>query len=291
VQGGVRAMEVIVVKIGIEERGSMVAGEIRARVSPLASDGLDEAFGLAIGLRAIGFSEEMGEAELAAGGGEEVGAVGGAAICEETLDGDVVSGEEVESLLESGEDAWESFVWEETGEGEAGVVIDGDVEGLDAGAWIAHEAIAGGADARAREAAQLLDVEVEEVARVSAFVAHGGRFWRFEREDLGFEGRGSLARLAKRSRRTLAETRGKTLCFCASEPDADGLFADTEGGGRVSKRTSQLDMLASHLGSRERGQSGISVHVVRMGRPWVECSSTTSLSRPFPADNVLKHDT
>jgi len=282
-------MEVIVVKIGIEEGSSMVAGEIGASISPFASDGLDEAFGLAIGLRAIGFGEEMGEAELAAGGGEEVGAVGGATIGEETLDVDVVSGEEVERLLESGEDAGESFVWEKTGEGEAAVVIDGDVEGFDAGAWIAHEAIAGGADAWAREAAQLLDIQVEEVAWVSAFVAHDGRFWWLERreaievvaaqdtgkrglgngeshldlgvgaasaaqcEDLGFEGLGSLARLAKRSRRTLAETCGKTLYFGASEPNADGLFADAKGGGRVSKRAPELDMLASHLGSRERG--------------------------------------
>jgi hypothetical protein len=46
-----------------------------------------------------------------------------------------------------------------------------------------------------------------------------------------------------------------------------------------------------HLGSRQRGKFGISVHVVRAGGRWVECSSTTILTDPFRADNVLKHDT
>ena len=75
-QSGVRAMEVIVVKISIEEGSSMDAGEIRASVSPFAGDGLDEAFGLAIGLGAIGTSEEMTQAEIFASGGEEFRAIG-----------------------------------------------------------------------------------------------------------------------------------------------------------------------------------------------------------------------
>jgi hypothetical protein len=46
-----------------------------------------------------------------------------------------------------------------------------------------------------------------------------------------------------------------------------------------------------HLGSRQRGKSGISVHVARAVWRWVECSSTTSLPNASRADNVLKHDT
>jgi len=41
----------------------------------------------------------------------------------------------------------------ERGESEAAVIVDGDVEALDAGAWIALRAVAGGADAGACEAA------------------------------------------------------------------------------------------------------------------------------------------
>src|SRR5205085_613892 len=62
VQGGVRAMEVIVMKVGGKEGSSVGAGVIRTGIGPLAGDDLDEAFGLAVGLRAIGFGEEMFEA-------------------------------------------------------------------------------------------------------------------------------------------------------------------------------------------------------------------------------------
>ena len=177
------AMEVIVMKVVGKEGSSVVAGVIRTGVGPLASDGLDEAFGLAVGLRAIGFGEEMFEAEFEAGGGEEFGAIGGAAIGEELLDGDAVSGVEAEGLVQSVEDAGGAFVREETSEGESGVVVDGDVETFDAGAWVAEGAITGGADAWAMEATELLDVEVEEFARGGAFVAQRRRFGRIERDD------------------------------------------------------------------------------------------------------------
>ena len=52
-------MEVIVMKVGGKEGSAVVAGVKRAGVGPFAGDGLDEAFGLAVGLRAIGFGEEM----------------------------------------------------------------------------------------------------------------------------------------------------------------------------------------------------------------------------------------
>ena len=95
-QGGVGAMEVIVMEIEREESGAVITGGVGASISPLTGEGLDEAFGLAVGLRAIGFGEEMFEAEFVAGGGEEFGSIGGAAIGEELLDGDAVSGVEAE---------------------------------------------------------------------------------------------------------------------------------------------------------------------------------------------------
>ena len=69
-------MEIVVMEVEREEGSVVVTGVVRAGVSPLASDGLDETFGLAIGLWAIGFGEEMFEAELLAGGGKEFGAIG-----------------------------------------------------------------------------------------------------------------------------------------------------------------------------------------------------------------------
>jgi hypothetical protein len=89
----------------------------------------------------------------------------------------------------------------------------------------------------------------------------------------------------------ILETLGKIGYLGASEPAADRLFADAVSGGGFAQRAPEADMLTSHLGSRERGEFGISVHVVRVGERVVECASTTSLPCPFRADNVLKHDT
>jgi hypothetical protein len=99
----------------------------------------------------------MGKAKRVAGAGEVLGAIGGTAIGEERADCDAMSGVKLEGLLESEEDAGDAFVREQAGEGETRVIIDGDVEELEAGAAIADGAIAGGADAWTAEAAQLLD--------------------------------------------------------------------------------------------------------------------------------------
>ena len=320
-------MEVIVMKIERKKGRSMVTGVIGTSISPLAGNSLNEALGLAIGLRAIGFGEEVFELELLAGGGEEFGAISGAAIGEDALDLDAMGLVEVDGLMESVENAGGAFVGAEGGEGQAGVIVEGDVKGLDAGAGIAQGAITGGADARACEAAQLLDVEMEEVAGGVAFVAEDGRFWWLERsqaiesvtaqdarersfgdredhedlrvrpalaaqgEDLSFQSRAGLAGLAMRDRGAIRESWREAGFLGATAPAAHGLFTDaiSEGGGAAGELVS--GEMENHLGSHQRGEFGISVHVVRAGGRWVECSSTTSLPNPCRADNVLKHDT
>ena len=320
-------MEVIVMQVIGKEACSAVAGVIRTCVGPLAGDGLDEALGLAIGLRTIRSGEAVFEAELLAGGGEEFGAVSGAAIGAEALNGDAVELVIGNGLEQGVEGAGDFFVWVGGDEGEAGMVVDGDVETLDAGAWIALGAVAGGADAGLGEAAQLLDVEVEEFAGEVAFVAEDGSFWRLEGsqaveavaaqdagegglgdwqdhadlrigtalaaqgEDLGFELRGGLAGLVPRDGGMVREPRWEVLGLGASEPSADGLFADAVSDRGGAQGETELMVGERHLGSRQRGERGISVHVVRAGGRWVECSSTTSLPYPLRADNLLKHDT
>jgi hypothetical protein len=96
----VRAVKIVVMEIQREEGGALVTGVVRASISPLASEGLDETFGLAIGLRAIGTSKEMAEAELVAGLGKELGAISRAPIGEDTLDVNAVSLVEGEGLME-----------------------------------------------------------------------------------------------------------------------------------------------------------------------------------------------
>ena len=60
-QGGVRAMEVIVMKIIREASSSMTAGLIRSGVSPLAGNGLDEALGFAVSLGSVRFGKGVSE--------------------------------------------------------------------------------------------------------------------------------------------------------------------------------------------------------------------------------------
>ena len=320
-------MEVIVMEVEVEERSTVKAGVIRSCVSPLASDGLDEAFSLAIGLGAVRFCEEMLEAELLAGGGKKLGTVSGTTIGEEALDVDAMIGIEADGLEESVEDGGSLFIREEAGEGETGMVVNGDVQGLDTGARVAMSSVPCGADSWALETAQLLDVEVEEIAWSIAFVAQGGRFWRFQGgeaievmaaqhagerglgngedhpdlgigtalpaqvEDLSFQQRTGLAGLMFWGAGTILHSRGEPFVLCAAQPFADSLFRDAESSSSGAQRQGFGRQRSDHFGSHERGESGVSVHNVRGVWKGVEYSSTTTLSYLPRADNVLKHDT
>jgi len=69
-------MIVIVEEEVREIAGAMVTGAIGTSIGPFASEGLDEAPGFAVGLRAIRLGEEMSEVEGVAGAGEVFGAIG-----------------------------------------------------------------------------------------------------------------------------------------------------------------------------------------------------------------------
>ena len=305
----------------------MVAGVIGSSIGPFAGDGLDKALGFSVGLGTIRFGEAMFETELLTGRGEKLGTISGAAIGQEALDANAMSLVEVDGLVERLEDAGDFLVGQKGGKGQAGVIVDRDMQRLDAGAWVAHGAIAGGTDAGAREAAQLLDVEVQEFARVLAFVADDWRFWRFEgreaveavaaqnaregclgdwqkREDLsvgaalttqfedaGFELATGFARLMVRDRRAILQARRKAGLPGPGEPAANGSLADGVSECDAAAGEFLRGQKKSNFGSHQRGQSGISVHVVRAGLREVEFSSTTSLPDLSRADNVLKHDT
>ena len=168
---------IVIVEEEVRKIGcAMRTGCISASISPFAGDGLDEAFGFAVGLRTVRFGKKVFDFEFTAGGGEVLGTIGGAAVGEDGLDFDVVKGVKLDGLMKSVENALDLFVWEKAGEGEPRMIIDGDVEAFDAGARVADGAIAGGADPWATEAAELFDVEVEELAWKGAFVAEDGRF-------------------------------------------------------------------------------------------------------------------
>ena len=68
--------EVVVVEPGAERVGAFGAVGVEASARPAAREGLDEAFGFAVGAWAVGLGEEVLEAELLAGEAVFVGAVG-----------------------------------------------------------------------------------------------------------------------------------------------------------------------------------------------------------------------
>jgi hypothetical protein len=60
------------------------------------------------------------------------------------------------------------------------MVIDGDVKGLEAGAWIAVGTVAGGADAGLEKAAKLFNIKMKQLAGSGAFVTKDRRLGRIE---------------------------------------------------------------------------------------------------------------
>ena len=201
------------------------------------------------------------------------------------------------------------------------------METFEAGARVAEGAIAGGAGARACEAAQLLDVEVEEVAGMIAFVALGRGFGRFESsetmeavaaQDAGERGFGNsehgedlgvgaalsaqsqdvsdelgagFARLSPRNRGAVLKLERKTGFAGTGEPATNRSFTDVIGRGDRAQGEVGRGQMSDHFGSHFWSESGISVHVVRGVWRLVWYSSTTSLHDRRSADNLLKHDT
>ena len=173
-------MEIVVMEVEREERSALVRGVVRTSISPLASDGLDEAFGLAIGLRAVRFGEEMLEAQLVAGSGEELGAISRAAIGKDALDEDAVILVKGDGLVESGQDAGSFFIGKKAGKSDAGMVINGDVQAFDTSARIAMGTVAGGANAGLEKAAKLFNIKMKQLAWGGAFVTEDRRLGRIE---------------------------------------------------------------------------------------------------------------
>jgi len=122
----------------------------------------------------------MLQAQLAAGLGKEFGAISGTAVGEDALDGDAMSFVEVDGQVESGQDAVDFFIGKQRGKSEARLLIDGDVEGLDAVAGITMGTIAGGADAGLVKAAKLFNIKMKELTRSGAFVTDDWGLGRVE---------------------------------------------------------------------------------------------------------------
>ena len=154
---------------------------ISSGIGPFTQGGLNEAFGLAIGPGRIGFGSDVFEAGLFASGGEGVRGIARPIIGHDSFDGDAEASVIGERGFQVGDGAVLFLVGEQVGIGDARGVIDAYMQVLPA-----HAAGVGLAGSIARDAVpgadkppELLDVEMNHVARVIVYITPRG-FSRFE---------------------------------------------------------------------------------------------------------------
>ena len=124
----------------------------------------------------------MADAETTASIAEEARAVARAVVGQQTTDADAERAVVTDRSVEESDGGVAAFMGQDLREGEAGVVVDGDVNELPASAATGPRAISGDAMTGLEEASELLDVEMQQVAGGSMFVATQG--WsRFEIAD------------------------------------------------------------------------------------------------------------
>src|SRR4051812_41819699 len=163
-------MPVVSVQPDRRRGGAVVRGWVGLNVGPFAQGGLDEALGLAVRLGRIRLGPDVLETEIAAGLAEGLGAIAGAIVGHHTGNRDAEVRVVGDCGLEEGDR-------EDLREGYAGGVVDADVDELppNAPALALTGSIAGDAMADAVEAAELLDIDVDQVAGMFALVAANRR--------------------------------------------------------------------------------------------------------------------
>src|SRR3989304_3922162 len=131
---GVRAMPVVSVQPDWELFGSTIRVRVGRSIGPFAQRGLNEAFGLAVGLGRVGPGADVLEVEIAAGVAEVEGSVAGAVVGHDPFEGEGEALVVGEGGFEEGDGATLLLVGEDLREGQARGVVDADVDELPADA-------------------------------------------------------------------------------------------------------------------------------------------------------------
>lgn len=159
---------------GRQGAGPLGRGAVDGPVGPALGEGLDEALGLAVGAGPVGPGAAVADAQLPAGVPVKVRAVGRAVVGEDPLDRDPLGGEPGQRPPEKGAGALLALVGQHLGVGHPRGAVDGDVHALPAAAPALTLARAGDPVPGARDAPQLLDVDVHQLARARGLEAVGG---------------------------------------------------------------------------------------------------------------------
>src|SRR5262249_9333765 len=169
----VRAMPVVLVQPDREFFGAIVGGGIGLGVGPFPERRLDEALGLAVGFGRVGPGADVLEAEVPASVTEGEGFIATAVVGHNAGHSDAETFVISHGGPEEGNGAVGCLVRLDLGEGDAGMVVDADMDELpaDAAAVALAGSIAGGAMADTLETAEFFDVDVDHLAGRGSFVA------------------------------------------------------------------------------------------------------------------------
>src|SRR5271155_889649 len=153
-----------------------LGGGVGLRVGPLAQAGLDEPLGLTVGARGVGLGAEVAQRKGTASLPPMVAAISRAVVGHDALDGDAVGGEPGERALEKRHRAFLALVAQHLAKGQARGIINADVEVFPASAAPPVAGIAGDAVPNRLDTAELLDIDMDQLAWPLALVAHRRRF-------------------------------------------------------------------------------------------------------------------
>ena len=145
-----------------------------AHVSSFAQSGLNEAFGFAVGAWSIGSGEVVADAEFSASVAEQMRTVTVTIVGEQAANGDAALGEESDGGTEEGDGSIGLLVGQDAGEGEAGVVVDGDMQRFPTSKLRTTAATAVAANGNPLITGQGFDVEMEHIAWSGVFITHDG---------------------------------------------------------------------------------------------------------------------
>ena len=155
-----RTMPVVVVKPGDELGMTLLRVWTRAGISPFPESGLDKTFGFSVGARSVRTGEVMAQAEFNDGSAESAGAIAVTVVGEQAADGNAQGGVISDRSVQKGDSGSSREVGQDLDEGNAGVVIDGDMNVLPTAMKLTPAASIG-TNNHAREASQLLNIEVK----------------------------------------------------------------------------------------------------------------------------------
>lgn len=283
--------------------GAAIRRRERDGIGPFAQQGLDEALGLAIGLRRVGSGADVPDAQHPQHLAEQPGDVAGPIVGHHPLDPDAARPEPAQGANEEACRRSPPLIRQHFHIGKTGGVIDGHMQEVVAHAFTRPAPVAGDAVADTREAGELLDVEMDQFARPLALIAsdrllghqRGKASEPHSRQPSGHRGAGkaqpdgdllaaqpilptqaschcppepaSLIVSGVRAGRAVLKAR-RPLGPPAGEPLAGRPFADPEAGRHFGDWPAFLDDPPNHLGSTKRRRSRILVRVVHPRALW-----------------------